>query len=195
MTHQQKLYQGTTHAAWGYLFLYLDIHLGTINLLPNFVGYLLFLSAIQLLQEERRDLALLRPLGMLIAAWYGAEWVFTLWGGSLDEWIPVVPLLVRLADLYFHFQLFTDFAALARTYKQPGDPLDRHLLICRTVQTLGLTGILAMRYLSEWLPEEWDYMVVILIPVGVITGLCLMMALFRLRGFFRGRGDDLPLRP
>ena len=47
MTDRKTLYDGISHAAWGYLFLYLDINLGTVSVLPRFVGWLMFLSAIE----------------------------------------------------------------------------------------------------------------------------------------------------
>ena len=39
-------YRGLTKIAWGYVFLHLNLNLGTLNVLPNWVGYLLFFSAI-----------------------------------------------------------------------------------------------------------------------------------------------------
>ena len=46
MTQRQTLYAGVSRAAWGYFFLYFDIRLGQLNILPEFGAYLLFLSAI-----------------------------------------------------------------------------------------------------------------------------------------------------
>ena len=60
-------YRGLGYAAWGYLFLHININLGNMDLLPEWAGYLLLLSAIGLLKAERRDLALLSPLGGLLA--------------------------------------------------------------------------------------------------------------------------------
>ena len=54
-SHPEALYRGVSHAAWGYLFLYLDVNLGTVSILPAFVGYLLFWSAISALEGEVRD--------------------------------------------------------------------------------------------------------------------------------------------
>lgn len=67
MTQYQTLYTGVSRAAWGYIFLYIDFKLGTVSILPSFVGIFLFLSAIDLLKGSRRDLSLLRPLGILLA--------------------------------------------------------------------------------------------------------------------------------
>ena len=52
MTDYQKLYSGISKAAWGYFFLYFNINFNNVSILPSFVGYLLFLSVIKLLNNE-----------------------------------------------------------------------------------------------------------------------------------------------
>lgn len=144
--NHEKLYRGVSHAAWAYFFLYFDINLGSINILPNFVCYLLLWSAIGCLEEEERDLTLLRPLCILLGVWAGADWAFTLLGGTLDGQFPPIDLLISVAAIYFHFQLFTDFARLAARYQPFGEGLDRRLLRLRTVHTLFLTVFAVLGY-------------------------------------------------
>ena len=114
MTDRQTLYTGVSRAAWGYFFLYFNINLGPVSILPSFVGFLLFLSSISLLKEEQRNLTLLRPLGIMLVIWHGADWGFSWFGGTLDGRFEVLGLIISLASLYFHFQLFTDFAELVQ---------------------------------------------------------------------------------
>ena len=52
MMDKNNLYQGISKCAWAYFFLYFDINLGSVSILPDFVAFLLFLSAIGLLKEE-----------------------------------------------------------------------------------------------------------------------------------------------
>ena len=33
----ERLYRGVSHAAWAYFFLYFDVNLGSLNILPDFV--------------------------------------------------------------------------------------------------------------------------------------------------------------
>ena len=40
MTDRKTLYDGISHAAWGYLFLYLDINLGTVSLLLRGIPFI-----------------------------------------------------------------------------------------------------------------------------------------------------------
>ena len=46
-TDYQKLQRSLSKVILGYVFLYININIGQVNLLPVFVGYLLFLSAIE----------------------------------------------------------------------------------------------------------------------------------------------------
>ena len=124
MTDQHTLYSGLSNAAWGYFFLNFDFNLGTVSILPRFVGFLLFLSAIKKLSGERRDLALLRPLCLLLAAWNAIDWLLSWTGGNLDGHILFLDLLVAVAGLYFHFQFLTDIAVFAEQYQPEGGDLD-----------------------------------------------------------------------
>lgn len=191
----EKLYRGVSHAAWAYFFLYFDINLGSINILPDFVCYLLLWSAIGALEGEERDLALLRPLCVLLGVWAGADWVFTLLGSTLEGRLLPLDLLISVTAIYFHFQLFTDFARLAERYQPLGAALDRRLLRLRTVHTLLLT---LFAILGWCLPDGTQFtfpgsslpdnvagtLLVVLALAGLLVSLMLMSGLFALRKCF-----------
>ena len=179
-----RLYQGISDAAWGYFFLYFDIKLGTLNILPTFVGFLLFLSSIKHLRDEERELALLRPLGILLALWHGVQWVMALAGGDLAQGSPFLDVIVRLVNLYFHFQLLTNLASIAAKYQPEGAGHDAKLIRYRTLQTVMLTGSVILTTLSPWLDQLGTYVSVGMMVVYLIAGICLMVALFRLRRCF-----------
>lgn len=191
MTDRETLYKGVSCAAWGYLFLYLDINLGTVSILPRFVGWLLFLSAVKHLSSQRRDLALLRPLGILLAVWNGADWLASWAGTTLDGRFPALDLIVGAASLYFHFQFLTDCAALAAQYQPPDGELDRRLLRWRTVQTLLITAVTLLSCPVEFFGGIWEYAAILLAVAGVFVALCLMAALFSLRKLFRDSPEAL----
>ena len=181
MTNQDTTYTGVSRAAWGYFFLYFNINLGSINLLPEFAAFLLFLSSIKLLASERRDLALLRPLGIFLTVWHLAKWILAILGITLGGVVSILDLIVSLVSLYFHFQLITDFAALADKYQAPGQELDKSLLRWRTCQTVLLTLSTLMAYPAQWLPDWWQYLILCLTVICLIACICFMAALFRLR--------------
>ena len=194
--NDEKLYRGVSHAAWAYFFLYFNVNLGSLNILPDFVCYLLLWSAIGCLEEEERDLALLRPLCVLLGVWAGADWVLTLLGGTLDGRFLPMDLLISVAAIYFHFQLFTDFARLAARYQPQGEELDGRLLRLRTVHTLLLTAVAVLGYCfpngaqftfpGSSLPEGTaGFLLMGMALAGLVVALMLMFGLFALRKYFR----------
>lgn len=184
MSETEKLYTGVSRAAWGCIFLYFNINLNSINILLNFVGYLLFLSSISLLEEQVKDFGLLRPLGILLAGWSGAEWGLTIVGITLGDVAPVLSLIVAAIDLYFIFQLFTDFALLAKVHQAKGEHYDQQLIKWRTVQVL-LNTILHLPILRWTMGTDWEMWITVpLLVVGVITGIRLMTLLFSMRKLF-----------
>lgn len=185
MTERETLYQGISRVAWGYLFLYIDINLGQINVMPAFVAYLLFLSAIACLKQERRDLMLLRPLGIFLALWNGGNWLAAWAGTTLEGQLIPLDMIVTLAGLYFHFQLLTDIAGLAAQYQEETAHLDSSILKWRTIQTLLLTALPVADYLRLYVSEWWGYVAVAMVIFGLITGVMLMITLFCLRKVFR----------
>ena len=186
MTDRERLCSGLSLAAWGYFFQIIDINLGTVSILPSFVGFLLILSAISELSAERRSLSLLRPLCILLAVWNGAGWLLSWVGGDLDGKILVLDLLVRVAALYFHFQFLTDMAALAERYQPEGEDLSGRLCRRRTVYILLVTAMSLLTSLPREIFRGWHIVCVgVMAVIGLIVILMVMSSLFQLRRFVR----------
>lgn len=182
LTDQKTIYQGLSHAAWGYFFLNFDLNLGTVSVIPRFVGFLLLLSAINKLSDYRRDLELLRPLCILLSAWNGVDWLLSWFGGSVNGKVLFLDLLITAAELYFHFQFLTDMAALAEVYQDEGNNLDRRLRNRRTVYMVMYTAVVLFSSFAAGSNGDWRQDVVII--GAVVTGiaaLSVMFGLFALR--------------
>ena len=184
MTEQNALIpRALSHIAWGNLLILLDFNLNRLDVLPNWVGYLLIFYAIGWLAGELRDLPLLRPFCTLLLLAELADWVAVfLTGETLTGRLFLVNALLVCVSLYFHFQLLTDLAGLAWRREEAG-PLARRLLGCRNVD--AVTRVLAL--LLAWLPGP-EGLLTALAALLVITGLvvCIIIAhdLFALRRFF-----------
>lgn len=189
MTEQSTLYSGLSNATWGYFFLNFDINLGTVNIFPRFVGFVLFLSAIRKLSGARRELVLLRPLCVLLAVWAAIDWLLSWTGGGVDGHILFLDLLVAVAGLYFHFQFLTDMAALAEQYQPEGGDLDSRIRRRRTVYIVLITVISLASCLDLQRPvTQSDLLlgaVAVMAFAALITALFIMAALFELRRCFR----------
>lgn len=180
MSNNKKLFHGLDRAAWGYFFLYFSINASQVDLLPTFVGYLLFLSALKLMEHEQRELTLLKPLAILLALWHGVDWVLSLAGGNLYG-LQFIDLIRDVVNLYFHFQFLTDIASIACRYQSEDTDLDGRILRCRTLQTLMLTSMWGLTYFSKLFGDYWGFISSGMGVVYVIAGVIIMRAIFALR--------------
>lgn len=201
MTDYERLYTGLSHAAWGYFLLHFNFNLNvdstSINILPSFAGALLLLSAVNKLSAERRDLKLLRPLCMILAAWHLADWVLALTGSSLSGKLLFLDLIFTVVLLYFHFQFLTDMAAIAEKYQPEGETLNRRILRRRTVLLVlatiadvasGLVQLLELEQVFEMTAVVWGLLSVAVLIVIVM----IMFSLFQLRRYVRDWGAAEP---
>lgn len=185
MTEKNILYDGLSAAAWGYFFLHVDFKIGPVSLLPAFVGWLLLFSALGKLAGARRDLALLRPLGLLLFGWSLLDWLFAWAGRSLQGAVPFLDLLTAAAGLYFHYQFLTDMAALAEDCQEPEDNLDQRLRRRRTWYLLLTTAAELLWVLPGGWRWAWQFWAALGLGIaGIVVAVLLMAALFALRRYY-----------
>ena len=170
----EKLAHAIGLVAWGYVFLYFNLTLGSLNIIPNWVCYLLIGKAIGQLKDASPAIALLSPLSILLAALELCFWVFALIGiDGQNYFLKLLGLLLAILSLYFHFQLLTDLVALLQ---RAGISGTKKLLLLRTVRTV-LAAVMA-------LPIPWQNSVVLTVIVavsGVVVGLWVCVVLVGLR--------------
>ena len=187
MTSCENVCKGLGRVAWGYFFLYFNFNLFTLNLLPDFVGYILFLSAITLLKDEERELSLLYTLGVIMTLWTGVDWLVGLVGLKLDGLWQFVDITIAVINLYFHFQLLTNLASVAEKHQPEECSFDKKLLCYRTFQTVMLTAVFVIQFFSPWLTEIWTVITTCMAIVYIIAGILLMKALLDLRRCLQDR--------
>ncbi|MBQ3177459.1 MAG: hypothetical protein IJB52_06535, partial [Clostridia bacterium] len=107
----ESLASALRKVAWGWILLHCNFNLGSLNILPDWLGYLLILQALSVLAASVRSTALLISFGMGLTGWSLVTWVLDIFGVSITFlWLD---LLVTVIGLYFQFQLLTDLAELA----------------------------------------------------------------------------------
>ena len=115
-----SLSEAVSCVAWGYVFLHLDFNLGGINVLPDWACYALAVDALM--------------------------WALQIFGAAPDLYI--VSALCTVLALYFHFQLLTNVADIARIDPQRS----RSVLRLRNFRTVFVT-LLAL----PWQPEAMSW--------------------------------------
>lgn len=179
MTNFEKLYKGISRAAWGYLLVYFDFTFNGFNILPDFIGWLFFLSAIAYLKAEQPELRLLRPFGWCFVIWSSILWIWAVFALPEMQISPILLLPVSLAELYFHFQFLTNLASVAAAHQSKDAPHQKRLLLCRTVQTLVLTGNIL---LSRFFPRSvFSGLTVIFLLAHLGAAVFTTITLFQLR--------------
>lgn len=173
MTDTQQLRSALTRIIWGYVFLYFDINLGTLNILPNWASYLLFFSAIGLLAKEVRDLPLLRPFCVLLGIAEGVNWMGVLLTGEtvLSRFYLVYALVICIS-IYFNFQMLTDVAALVEArniYAGALRAVRNGDAVLRAVTMLPL----------PW--QEWKILSALVALANIVICLCMVGLLIRAR--------------
>lgn len=180
-TDYQKLQRSLSKVILGYVFLYININIGQVNLLPVFVGYLLFLSAIEGLKEEERELSLLKTLGVILALWHAFVWAMSWVSVEIEgKWL-LADILISVMNIYFQFQFVTNLAAIAEKYQTEEDDLHGKMLKYRTWQTVILTVITIVTELLPQEPTLVGYLFTTMAVVYLILAFCLFKALFDLR--------------
>ena len=185
MIDRDNLYTGLSHAKWGYVFLTFNLLIGPVNLLPQFWGFLLLYFSLNRLKEERRDLRLLRPLCLLLTAYFLADWLLSWQKGTIAGRLPLLDLLIFAATIYVHFQFLSDMAALAERYQPLDRALDGSFRICRNVFVVGRTLLELLMDVSGVFADETVQIYILLaslLPL-LIPELLLIRGLHTLRAY------------
>lgn len=157
--------------AFGYLLLHLNVNLGTLNVLPNWLGYVLMLRALPALGEYEPSALLLRPIGIFLTLWEGFLWVMALLGVGTGHYLFEV--IATVIALYFHFQLLTNLADLAVRF-HCGE--SGRILTLRTVRTVLVT---LFTLPVSW--EKYSIFIVCIMVVNLIVALWICAVLFSFR--------------
>ncbi len=166
--------------AWGYLFLHFHINLGTVDILPDFLGFLWILQGIWGLRREVEAAGLLEPFGIFLVAWNLLKWLAAIFGGVLpgfgmESLSTVVSLFLSVIPLYFHFQLQTDLATVADRYETERGGCIRLL---RTVYTVLTTGLF-LRVLNP-VHEAFTWISTAVVVISLLAAVVLCIQLFGL---------------
>lgn len=189
-----QLYTAISRVAYGYVFYYLNINLNlnghSVNFLPEWACFALILSALPGLALAERSALLLRPLAWILLAANAAEWGLALLGVSLEAGdLYLVNVLIDVVALYFHFQLLTNLASIARGVNASRA---QSLLRIRTVTTLVGTAVSALSALPSLAERAPDWLstaaAAALLVYVVIIVIWTLVTLFGLRADMR-RGE------
>lgn len=123
--------------AWGYVFIYINLNLGNLNLLPAWLGFILIGLALPEIGKQEPSAFLLRGFSWGLAAYHGAVWLADLF--DLEVNLPWIWMIVQVITLYYHFQLLTNLAQTAENFGLQKQA--KNLRMLRTCQTILVTAL------------------------------------------------------
>ncbi|MBO5153407.1 MAG: hypothetical protein J6C00_03515 [Eubacterium sp.] len=161
----EKLRSAVKAIGFGYAFLYLNLNLGRVNLLPNWVGYVLIQEACDDIGEQEPSIVLLKPLAALLAGYEGVLWLCKLLDVSLS--IPAVEVVISVASLYFHYQLMTNLGDLADHLHLE----ERDRLYSTRIWQAALTTLLGVPVLKNLCVQTGLLVATFIVLVRVVVGI------------------------
>lgn len=172
MERKEQLVSALRKIFWAYIFLYFDINIETIDILPAWVAYLFFYQAIQnALIHEEESTKLLKPICIILVIARFLDWIIVMF--SIEMNILLISELFAVIQLYFHFQLLTNLANIAHKYECPQES---SLLTFRTIHTVLLT-ILA--FTLQFPKIEGLSFIILIVQVIILVCICVVIYQFR----------------
>ena len=162
---QKTLSDALFSIAWGYVLIHLHFNVGPADILPDWLGYILFYFAMNTLKESEPSLKNLQPITIIL----------TIWDVAL-MFIPAIStfsVIITILSLYFHYQFLTSLASIAtKNQCTQGESLLR-LRIARTI----LIALFAI-------PVDWNSFVIIvylLLIANLVVAIWLCVVMFSFR--------------
>lgn len=189
MINKKNIARAFSLIAIAYLFLYININLGSFNFSPNWVCFALILSAIPLISNEEPSVKLLKGFGAFLLGWNVFVWALNIFAptalgnhGAIQPIISAIPesaifkyisFFYGIINIYFHFQLLTNLASVAKKCGC-GDGDVKRLLNLRTVQTIIAT-ILSFQFVFPLLGRISTDLMYILGIVSATLSICVVI--------------------
>jgi len=173
MQRKEQLANAIKNISWGYIMLYFNINLGTIDILPAWWSYLwLFQTGIKEgLSEEEESVRLLKPLSLILGIYNLITWFMTMFGIPSDVFI--ITEFMSVIALYFHFQLLTNLATIAGKYSCFQE---KSLLHLRTIHTILMTVLTFTVHFEE---IYWLSLGIIVVQVVIMICICVVLRNFK----------------
>ncbi len=198
MSENNSLISGISKIAWGFVFILFHFKINSIDLLPDFIGYILVAIGIGSLSENLGHLKLLRPLSIIIAIWTASVW-FTetltltsiLTAGYMSTVMGYLSTAMGVVSLIFTIILLTDLSILAAKHQPEGKNLDRRLIVARNIYAvcysvsiaLSLSVLMTFNKVSEILTGLSMGLSLVMGIAMLITMIIILVSLFTLRKF------------
>lgn len=161
--------------ARGFFFIFIHINIGSIDILPDWVGYAMIVSSLGVVISEADKLKILRPVGVILTVWSVLEWAIDIFGaGAYADFVAVIPAVLAICLVY---NLFKNLAVYACKYSCPQEKSLNILAVVYVIFNLVST---VSGYISLFFGDVATFMIigVVLIVVGLSVMIAILVTLF-----------------
>ncbi len=159
MSEHTSLYNGISKIAWGFIFILFHFKINTIDLLPDFVGYILIALGIGELGAFLGHTKVLKPLSIVLSIWTASVWLTETLTLSNLSFMSYLSTAMGIVTLIFNIILLTDLSVLAAKYQPADKNIDRRLIVARNIYAvcyslsigMSLSALLTLNMHSELL--------------------------------------------
>lgn len=159
--------QAIRKIAIGYVFIFLDINIGTIDIMPNWLGYIFFYQSIPSIAEYEKSAKLLKPIITVLGTYEMIYWIFKILDFNID--IYILDIIISALKLYLDFQFITNIADIAFSHQYPDS---QKLYILRNIQTILITLIVLTIY---WNKLNTGSIVYIILSFFITIWICISL--------------------
>lgn len=176
-----NLKKGLSLVAFGFLFTLVNLNLtfngSSLNVMPDFVGWILFFLAIDPLGDYAADKKYLKWAALVLAVFTAAFWILDLAKPELDP--GLVKTVVSVAETVYMFLLFGVLEKIAHDFASPLEGSIRTLKILNVALIAGFVviGLLAAANGSMALTGTAAVLGVAALVAAIVT----MVTLFKLK--------------
>ena len=162
--------------AWGFLLITFHITINQLDLLPDWLGYLLLFMAVKEMGSTLNDLKNLEISILIFLVYESLNWIFTLFGSPLN--IPIITLLLNVLSIYIDYMILTNVIKLCIECGNHDEGEMTKLRDRYFVIDILCTVLLFMNYL--FLNEFISIIILIISIMNIVLRVLISIKLFQL---------------
>ena len=173
--------------AWGFFLMHMNFNLGPVDILPDWAGYALIVSALAFIVAFEEDLKKLRALGIALFVWSVITWIGGIFG--IDTYLSYVGFIPAIGNMYFIYRLFSELSDVSDEYSCPQTSSLRFWGIANVVST-AVASVISYLALIFSDVEVFVMIGMIILPIGTIIMLGSIITLFRFSSAIKDVPDN-----
>ena len=175
------LRKGLSYTAFGFLFVLVNFNLTagnrTVNIMPEFVGWILLTLAIDRLGKYTENRRFLKVIAIVMLVYTAAEWLLNITRPGLN--LSMFRTVANILGAVFDFVIFLSLEEIARDFGSPRESSIRTLRIMMLVLNIAIVAIVPLYNVLKL--EIFALLFTVLGVVALVAAIVSLFVIFKLR--------------